>query len=62
MKNSKPKLQQLKKPGRLIAPLGAKADLRGQDLMLFKKDREGKVTEEKLGTVICSPMVVDEDR
>ena len=55
-------LQQLKKPGRLIAPLGPKAELRGQDLMLFKKDREGEVTEEKLGTVICSPMVVDEDR
>ena len=55
-------LQQLKKPGRLIGPVGAKAELRGQDLMLFKKDREGKVTEEKLGTVICSPLVVGEEK
>lgn len=55
-------LQQLKKPGRLVAPLGAKAELRGQDLMLLKKDMNGEVTEEKHGTVICSPMVMDEDR
>ncbi len=55
-------LQQLNKPGRLIAPLGAKAELRGQDLMLFKKDRKGEVTEEKLGTVICSPLDVGEEK
>jgi protein-L-isoaspartate(D-aspartate) O-methyltransferase len=54
-------LQQLKKPGRLVAPLGEKAELRGQDLMLFKKDRKGEVTEEKLGTVICSPLVIGEE-
>ena len=55
-------LQQLKKPGRLVAPIGAKAGLRGQDLMLFKKDREGIITEEKLGTVICSPLVSSEEK
>lgn len=55
-------LLQLKKPGRLIAPLGAKAELRGQDLMLFKKDRRGEVTEERLGTVICSPLVIGEEK
>ena len=54
-------LQQLKKPGRLVAPLGAKAELQGQDLILFKKDREGEITEEKLGLVICSPLVKGEE-
>jgi protein-L-isoaspartate(D-aspartate) O-methyltransferase len=55
-------MQQLKKPGRLVAPLGAKAGLRGQDLILFKKDMEGEVTEKKLGTVICSPLITSEGK
>ena len=53
-------LQQLSKPGRLIAPIGARNALRGQDLMLYVKDRESDVTEERLGTVICSPMIEGE--
>ncbi|NQT08144.1 class I SAM-dependent methyltransferase, partial [Candidatus Bathyarchaeota archaeon] len=55
-------LQQLKKPGRLVAPLGARVELRGQDLILFKKDMNGEVTEEKLGTVICSSLVTGEEK
>jgi len=50
-------LKQLDNPGRLIAPIGAKNATRGQDLMLYVKDKEGKITEEKHGTVLCSPMI-----
>lgn len=49
--------EQLNRPGRLIAPVGAKDALRGQDLILFMKGGDGKVTEEKLGSVFCSPMI-----
>lgn len=50
-------LQQLERPGRLIAPIGSSTGIRGQDLTLFKKDEDGEVTTKILGTVICSPLL-----
>ncbi|UCD44079.1 MAG: protein-L-isoaspartate O-methyltransferase [Candidatus Bathyarchaeota archaeon] len=50
-------LQQLERPGRLIAPIGSSTGIRGQGLTLFKKDEDGEVTKETLGTVICSPLL-----
>ncbi|MFW6117105.1 MAG: protein-L-isoaspartate(D-aspartate) O-methyltransferase [Thermoproteota archaeon] len=50
-----PLKDQLKTPGRLVAPVGSLSAFTGQDLILMKK-REGEITTEKVARVMYVPL------
>jgi protein-L-isoaspartate(D-aspartate) O-methyltransferase len=51
-----PLLEQLDRPGRLIAPIGPLSTLIGQDLTLITRDDVGKEKVEKLTKVVYVPL------
>lgn len=51
-----PLVQQLKEPGRLIAPVGAPNSLWGQELLLMSKERGGKTNKKSLMQVVYVPL------
>ena len=51
-----PLVEQLKAPGRLMAPVGSSYSLFGQDLILLEKDQEGMVTPRNLMKVSYVPL------
>ena len=52
-----PLLEQLKAPGRLIAPVGPPSSLWGQDLVLLKKDARGKIQRSSMMRVAYVPLL-----
>ncbi|RJS88567.1 protein-L-isoaspartate(D-aspartate) O-methyltransferase [Candidatus Bathyarchaeota archaeon] len=51
-----PLIEQLKAPGRLIAPVGPPSSLWGQDLVLISKDEEGKIKRRTIMQVVYVPL------
>ena len=52
-----PLIEQLKAPGKLIAPVGAPSSLFGQDLVLMDKDNEGRTKSRVLMQVVYVPLL-----
>lgn len=51
-----PLLEQLKAPGKIIAPVGDSHSFFGQDLVLLEKDGEGRITKNNLMKVSYVPL------
>lgn len=52
-----PLIEQLKAPGKLLAPVGRASSLFGQDLVLIEKDGEGRLSRKTLMKVAYVPLV-----
>ena len=52
-----PLLQQLREPGKLIAPIGPPSSLWGQDLLLVSKEEGGKMKKGTLMQVVYVPLL-----
>ena len=53
----KPLIEQLRSPGKLMAPVGSPSGLLGQDLVLLDKDEEGEMRRSILMQVVYVPLV-----
>jgi len=53
----KPLLEQLRVPGKLMAPVGSPSGLLGQDLVLLEKDEGGRTRQTILMQVVYVPLV-----
>jgi protein-L-isoaspartate(D-aspartate) O-methyltransferase len=51
-----PLTKQLKLPGKLVAPVGPPSPLTGQNLILLKKNKDGKTTTKAVARVIYVPL------
>lgn len=52
-------IDQLKSPGRLVAPLGSTDSFFGQDLVHLRKDLKGRIKIDKLAKVNFAPLLVE---
>ncbi|MCW3992097.1 MAG: protein-L-isoaspartate O-methyltransferase [Candidatus Bathyarchaeota archaeon] len=52
-----PLIEQLRAPGRLLAPVGSASSLFGQDLVMLEKDEEGRTGRRRMMKVAYVPLV-----
>lgn len=53
----RPLIEQLRAPGRLMAPVGSASSLLGQDLVMLEKDEEGRIIRRRMMKVAYVPLV-----